>query len=111
MKIVNAICSAVIAIPIALLHWPLLALAQVDSERLGKIPEGHQYVKLQMVADMWAGDDKDKVWVWNPRLRKLKGAVDAGEIDYLRQGNEKPSKRTDAKIESVIAFLRNLRSL
>ena len=72
---------------------------------------GNQYVKVQMVADMWAGDDKDKVWVWNPRLRKLKEAIDAGEIDYLKQGNEKPSKNTDAKIESVIAFLRNLRSL
>ena len=60
------------------------------------INAGHQYVKLQTVADMWAGDDKGKVWVWNPRLRKLKKAIDAGEIDYLKQGNSKPSKRTDA---------------
>ena len=45
MKIVYAICTAVIAIPIALVHWPSLVRAQVDSERLGKIPmQMQQYV-------------------------------------------------------------------
>jgi len=45
MKIVYAICTAVIAIPIALVHWPSSARAQVDAERLGKIPvQMQQYV-------------------------------------------------------------------
>jgi len=45
MNIVNGICTAAFAIPIALLHWPSLAPAQVDSDRLGKIPvQMQQYV-------------------------------------------------------------------
>lgn len=71
----------------------------------------HQYVKLILVADMWAGDNKDKMWIWNPRLRKLKDAVDSGQIAYLQSGRDKPNKNTDAEIRSVIAFLRNLKSL
>ena len=46
MKNANAICTALIAIPIALLHLPSLTRAQVDSERLGKIP-----VQMQQFVD------------------------------------------------------------
>lgn len=72
---------------------------------------GHEYVQLQTVADMWAGDDSEKMWVWNPRLRKLKEAIDAGEIDYQKDANRNTSKKTAAKTKSVITFLRTLTSL
>ena len=45
------------------------------------IHPGH---KVGMVADMWAGDDKDKPWVWNPKLRKIKRAM---AEDARRAGN------------------------
>ena len=71
----------------------------------------NEYLKLQVVADMWAGDDKEKLWVWNPRLRKLKEGIDTGQIEYVQEGRQNPSRRTPVKIEDVIKYLRNLKSL
>lgn len=72
--------------------------------------EGHEYVKVDMVATMWAGDDADKLWVWNPKLRKIKRAMTDGEIDYAQRGNQNPSKRSDANIDDVINFFERLKS-
>jgi len=73
--------------------------------------EGHEYIKVETVATMWAGDDAGKLWVWNPKLRKIKRAMTGGEIDYAqRSGGQNPSKRSDANIEDVIAYFVRLRS-
>ena len=71
--------------------------------------EGHAYIKVGMVADMWAGDDKDKPWVWSPKLRKTKRAMAEGRIDYQqRSARQNPGKSSDAKIADVIAYFEGL---
>ena len=72
--------------------------------------EGHEHIKVETVATMWAGDDADKLWVWNPKLRKIKRAMANGEIDYSqRSSGQNPSKRSDANIEDVIAYFERLK--
>ena len=73
------------------------------------LDEGHEYVKPDMVATMWAGDDADKLWVWNPKLRKLKSAMASGQIDYAQRGNQNPGRRSDAKTSDVIKYFEGLK--
>lgn len=72
---------------------------------------GHEFVKVETVVNMWAGDDADNVLLYNPKLRKIKRAMTDGEIDYAqRGGGQNPAKRSDANIEDVIAYFDRLRS-
>ena len=67
---------------------------------------GHNVVQLGMVADIWAGEDKDKPWIWNPKLRRVKDAVNSGKVIAVNQPGVPASRDSAVSTEDLVEFFR-----
>ncbi len=71
---------------------------------------GHDTISVESIAEMWAGDDVGKGWVYNPKLRKIKKAMEDRRINYVgRSAGNEPNKKSAAVIKDVIAYFESIK--
>lgn len=54
---------------------------------------GQESLALAEVAKIWAGDNADKNWDYNPKFKRIKAAVIEGKVGQVRAGSVNPPGR------------------